>query len=105
MSQHENDIQQLKRQLEVMRHAHQEEILHLREQHRYELERLNKERDSERRDHTYRLQDLRQQHQCELEEQKKIEDEKLRRSEELYRMQIKGYEAEVSELRKQLYYK
>ena len=99
MSQHENDIRQLKRQLEVMRHAHQEEILHLREQHRYELERLNKERDSERRDHTYRLQDLRQQHQCELEEQKK----EMRRSEERYRMQIKRYEAEMSELRRRLY--
>ena len=99
MSQHENDIPQLKRQLEVMRHAHQEEILHLREQHKYELERLNKQRDSERRDHTHRLQDLRQQHQCELEEQKK----EMRRSEERYRMQIERYAAEMSELRRRLY--
>ena len=89
MSQHENDIRKLKRQLDDMRHAHQEEILHLREQHRYELEYLNKE--------------LRQQHQRQLEEQKKREDEKLRRSEERYRMQIERYAAEVSELRRRLY--
>ena len=86
-----------------MRHAHQEEILHLREQHKYELERLNKQRDSERRDHTHRLQDLRQQHQRELEVQMKREEENMRRSAESHRMQIKRYEAEMSELRRRLY--
>ena len=83
------------RKLESIIHMHQKEISVLRD----ELERLNKQRNSEHIDHTYRLQDLRQQHQCELEEQKK----EMRRSEERYRMQIKRYEAEMSELRRRLY--